>query len=533
MPSGINECFSSTARRSSSTSRRGLPSTRGRERRESLEDYLRAAALRLPAHAAAGPPARPRHVGLPAARPQSQGAQALPARVRGQQGREDLCRGARRRARAESGNVDLALDKMSTAEAGWRMVPDPAGRPAVTHWRVACVRDGRAVIVFTPETGPHPPDPRPRLGRHRHPDPGDPVYGLARGRCCSTLCRCAWTAATSRRSRRRRRCRRASSAPGSATSTWDGRCPLSSRGRAAGTFLAASGPGGQNVNKVATACQLRCDVFALGLAPDVYRRLKALAGSRMNAAGEIVITARRFRTQEANREDARARLAELIDKAHVGQPKRRPTRPSRAAKAKRVDSKKQRGASSRAAERCSWTDVRFQDRSGGQGLRSIAELIEAADALTAGEPDPIANMANVAALLWESVPDLNWAGFYRNRRGRAGPRPVPGPAGLHPHPVRQGRLRRGRVDPRAAAGRRRPRFSRPYRLRRRLARRTGRADRRRRALVGVLDLDSPTPGRFDKEDEEGCVILIQRLGARLGGMAKDGSKGKRPVHPAL
>ena len=108
-------------------------------------------------------------------------------------------------------------------------------------------------------------------------------------------------------------------------------------------FLAASGPGGQNVNKVATACQLRCDVFALGLAPDVYRRLKTLAGSRMNAAGEIVITARRFRTQESNREDARARLAELIDKAHVRQPKRRATRPSRAAKAKRVDSKKQRG----------------------------------------------------------------------------------------------------------------------------------------------------------------------------------------------
>jgi ribosome-associated protein len=109
-------------------------------------------------------------------------------------------------------------------------------------------------------------------------------------------------------------------------------------------FLAASGPGGQNVNKVATACQLRCDVFALGLAPDVYRRLKALAGSRMNAAGEIVITARRFRTQEANREDARARLAELIDKAHVRQPKRHATRPSRAARAKRVDSKKQRGS---------------------------------------------------------------------------------------------------------------------------------------------------------------------------------------------
>ena len=110
------------------------------------------------------------------------------------------------------------------------------------------------------------------------------------------------------------------------------------------SFLAASGPGGQNVNKVATACQLRCDVFQLGLAPDVYQRLKSLAGSRMTAAGEIVITARSYRTQEANREEARARLAELIDKAHIRQAKRKPTRPSRAAKAKRVDAKKQRSS---------------------------------------------------------------------------------------------------------------------------------------------------------------------------------------------
>ncbi len=107
-------------------------------------------------------------------------------------------------------------------------------------------------------------------------------------------------------------------------------------------FLAASGPGGQNVNKVATACQLRCDVFALGLAPDVYRRLKTLAGSRMTEAGEIVITARAHRTQEANREEARERLAELIDKAHVRPVRRVKTKPSRAAKAKRVDEKKAR-----------------------------------------------------------------------------------------------------------------------------------------------------------------------------------------------
>lgn len=110
------------------------------------------------------------------------------------------------------------------------------------------------------------------------------------------------------------------------------------------TFLAASGPGGQNVNKVATACQLRCDVFRLGLAPGVYQRLKQLAGSRMTAGGEIVITARQHRTQEANREAARERLADLIARAHVRPVKRVRTKPSRAAKAKRVDAKKQRGS---------------------------------------------------------------------------------------------------------------------------------------------------------------------------------------------
>ncbi|MEA3001748.1 MAG: ribosome-associated protein [Sphingomonadales bacterium] len=116
-------------------------------------------------------------------------------------------------------------------------------------------------------------------------------------------------------------------------------------------FLASTGPGGQNVNKVATAVQLRCDVFRLGLAPDVYARLKLLAGSRMTEAGEIVITARSYRTQEQNREDARARLAELIAKAHIRQAKRIRTRPSRAAKAKRVETKKGRGAVKKARSR--------------------------------------------------------------------------------------------------------------------------------------------------------------------------------------
>jgi ribosome-associated protein len=119
-------------------------------------------------------------------------------------------------------------------------------------------------------------------------------------------------------------------------------------------FLAATGPGGQNVNKVATACQLRVDVFRLGLPPHAYERLKVIAGSKMTTGGELLITARRFRTQEANRDDARRRLAEMIAEAHIVQARRRPTKPSKAAKTKRVDQKKGRSAVKAGRGKVSW-----------------------------------------------------------------------------------------------------------------------------------------------------------------------------------
>ncbi|MGI8704315.1 MAG: alternative ribosome rescue aminoacyl-tRNA hydrolase ArfB [Sphingomicrobium sp.] len=114
------------------------------------------------------------------------------------------------------------------------------------------------------------------------------------------------------------------------------------------SFLASTGPGGQNANKVATAVQLRADIGKLDLGEAVLRRLKRIAGSKLTTSGEILIAAKRFRTREANREDARSRLAKMIAKAHVAPRKRKPTRPSRAAKARRVDEKKQRSAVKRA-----------------------------------------------------------------------------------------------------------------------------------------------------------------------------------------
>jgi L-methionine (R)-S-oxide reductase len=152
------------------------------------------------------------------------------------------------------------------------------------------------------------------------------------------------------------------------------------------------------------------------------------------------------------------------------------------------------------------------------------QIGDAATALTAGEPDAIANMANVAALLWEALPDLNWAGFYRALDGEL----VLGPFQGRPACIR---IPFGKGVCGVAAATREPQcvadvHAFPGHIACDAASRAELvvpvlADG---ALVGVLDLDSPTPARFDEEDVAGCVKLIQRLSGAVADMAKPPSK---------
>src|ERR1700683_752319 len=110
------------------------------------------------------------------------------------------------------------------------------------------------------------------------------------------------------------------------------------------SFVRASGPGGQNVNKLSTAVQLRFDVrHSPSLPPDVAVRLEHLAGTRLTNEGVLVLIAQRHRTQARNRDDALERLVDLIRRAAIAPIKRRPTRPTAASRVRRIETKKHRG----------------------------------------------------------------------------------------------------------------------------------------------------------------------------------------------
>ncbi len=143
------------------------------------------------------------------------------------------------------------------------------------------------------------------------------------------------------------------------------------------------------------------------------------------------------------------------------------------------------------------------------------QLIEAADALTAGEPDDVANMANISALLWESLPDLNWAGFYRNVGGELVLGPFQGRAACIRIPFGKG------VCGAAAASREPQCVEDVHAFPGHIACDSASASElvvplvEDGELLGVIDLDSPIKSRFDREDVEGCLKLARLLGPRL------------------
>ena len=108
------------------------------------------------------------------------------------------------------------------------------------------------------------------------------------------------------------------------------------------SFLAGSGPGGQNANKVATEVQLRLNVFKLRLRPDVFARLRDVAGSKLTTSGDLLVTAREHRTQDANRAAAREKLEKVIKQAHERPKKRAKSRVNRVGKVQRLKAKKAR-----------------------------------------------------------------------------------------------------------------------------------------------------------------------------------------------
>ena len=156
----------------------------------------------------------------------------------------------------------------------------------------------------------------------------------------------------------------------------------------------------------------------------------------------------------------------------------------------------------------------------GDKAELYRQLVAAADSLTAGEPDDVANMANVAALLWETLPDLNWAGFYRNVGGELVLGPFQGRAACIRIPFGKG------VCGTAAATLEPQRIDDVHAFPGHIACDSASASElvvpivHEGRLLGVIDLDSPRTGRFDPADEEGCINLARMLAPRLAVMEK-------------
>ena len=345
--------------------------------------------LRISAAAAAGPPARPRYVRLPAARPQSQGAQApssAPSRRNRSTRPMSRCWTACRRRRAGRSTWRSARSRPPRRAGGW--CPTTRGKPAVTHWRVACgAGRARRDRVHAGDRA-HPPDPRPRRRGHRHRR-SRAIRSMARGKGPMLLH--ALSLQVDR----------------------GGKPPVEATAPLPPTFVNA-GFGDVDLG-------LSMPIPEEALSENVPRRVRAGRAERQQGGDRLPAALRRVQARAragrlsaaegAGRQpddrrrrdrDHRAQLPHAGGEprgcagAAGGTDRRRPMsvrssgsrpRPSRAAKAKRVDGKKQRGAVKQGRGKVSWTDVRLQDRGGGQGRRFIASSTEAADALTAGEPD--------------------------------------------------------------------------------------------------------------------------------------------------